>query len=61
VRHLRPNLADGLQRPANLVSKFLNLVAAAFILAIQSWTLARIGSVGFAGMLTLLILTVVIG
>ena len=61
MRHWRPNLADGLQRPANLISKFLNLVAAAFILAIQSWTLARIGLVGFAGMLTLLILTVVIG
>jgi hypothetical protein len=61
VRHWRPNLADGLQRPANLISKFLNLVTAAFILAIQSWTLARIGLVGFARTLTLLILTVAIG
>jgi hypothetical protein len=35
VRHWRPNLADGLQRPENLISKFLNLVVAAYILATQ--------------------------
>jgi hypothetical protein len=61
VRHWRPNLADGLQRPVNLISKFLNLVVAAYILATQFWTLARTRLVGFAGMLTLLISTVAIG
>jgi len=61
VRHWRPNLADGLQRPANLISKFLNLVVAAYILATPFWTLARIRLVGFAGMLTLMISTVAIG
>jgi hypothetical protein len=59
VRRWRPNLADGSQRLENLISKFLNLVAAAYILASQVWTLARIRLVGFAGMLTLLTSTVV--
>jgi hypothetical protein len=54
VRRWRPNLADGSQRVENLISKFLNLVVAAYILATQFWTLARIRLVGFAGMLTLL-------
>ena len=35
MRHWRPNLADGLQRLENLISKFLNLVVAAYILATQ--------------------------
>jgi hypothetical protein len=42
VRRWRPNLADGSQRLENLISKFLNLVVAAYILATQFWTLARI-------------------
>jgi BASS family bile acid:Na+ symporter len=61
VGHWRPNLADGLQRPANLISKFLNLVVAAFILATQFRTLTQIRLIGFAGMLTLLISTLAIG
>jgi hypothetical protein len=60
VRHLRANLADGLQRPANLIRKFRNLVVAVFVLATPFWTLARIRLVGFARMLTLLIPTVAI-
>jgi BASS family bile acid:Na+ symporter len=61
VRHWRPNLPDGLQRAANPISKFLNLVVAAFILATQFRTVTQIRLIGFAGMPTLLIPTLAIG
>jgi bile acid:Na+ symporter, BASS family len=61
VRQWRANWADALQRPANLVSKILNLVAVVFILAAHFRMLAHIRLNGFARMLTLLISTLAIG
>jgi bile acid:Na+ symporter, BASS family len=60
VRQWCANWADALQRPANLVSKILNLVAAVFILG-PLRMLGHIRLIGFAGMLTLLISTLAIG
>jgi hypothetical protein len=48
-------------RPDNLIRKFLNLVVAASILAIQFRTLAQIRLIGFAGLPTLLISALAIG
>jgi bile acid:Na+ symporter, BASS family len=55
VRQWRPSLADGLQKPANLLSKVLNLVAVGLILTVQSHLLTEIRPRGFVGMLALLI------
>jgi BASS family bile acid:Na+ symporter len=55
VRQWRPHLADRLEKPANLVSKVLNLAVVALILAAQFPLLAEIRPRGFAGMLALLI------
>jgi BASS family bile acid:Na+ symporter len=55
VRQRRPALADRLQKPANLVSKVLNLVAVGFILVTQFHLLTEIRPRGFVGMLALLI------
>jgi bile acid:Na+ symporter, BASS family len=61
MRQWRANWADALQRPANLASKILNLVAVVFILAAHFRMLAHIRLIGFAGMLALLISTLAIG
>jgi BASS family bile acid:Na+ symporter len=55
VRQRRPALADRLQKPANLVSKVLNLVMVGLILVAQFHLLAEIRPRGFVGMLVLLI------
>jgi BASS family bile acid:Na+ symporter len=55
VRQWRPPLAARLQRPANLVSKLLNLTAVGLILATQFESLSEIRLRGFVGMLALLI------
>jgi BASS family bile acid:Na+ symporter len=55
VRQWRPRLAQRLQQPAMLVSKILNLLVVALILATQYHLLAAIRPVGFVGMLVLLL------
>jgi bile acid:Na+ symporter, BASS family len=55
VRHWRPLLADWLHRPANLVSKVLNLIVVGLILVAQSHLLMEIRPRGYVGMLALLI------
>lgn len=55
VRQWRPTLADWLQKPANLASKLLNLVAVGLILVTQFQLLMEIRPRGFVGMLVLLI------
>jgi BASS family bile acid:Na+ symporter len=61
VRHRRPQLADRLLTPLELVSKVLNLSVAGLILGTQFRMLAEIPLAGFAGMLILLIASLVIG
>src|SRR5262249_52867791 len=55
VREWRPKLADRLQKPANLASKVLNLLAVALILIAQYQLLAEIPPRAFGGMTMLLI------
>src|SRR5262245_370134 len=55
VRQWRPNLAERLRHPANLVSKVLNLLAVGLILVGQFRLLAEIRPIGFVGMLALLV------
>jgi BASS family bile acid:Na+ symporter len=55
VRQWRPNLADRLQKPANLVSKVLNLIAVGFILVVQFNLLSEIRLRGIVGMTFLLV------
>src|SRR5438552_11523004 len=55
VRQWGPLLAERLQKPANLVSKVLNLVVVGLILATQFRLLTEIRPRGFVGMLALLI------
>jgi len=57
VRQWRPTLADRLQKPANLVSKVLNLVVVGLILVVQFHLLTEIRPRGFVGMLALLIVS----
>jgi BASS family bile acid:Na+ symporter len=61
LRQWRPALADRLQKPANLTSKVLNLVAVGCILATQFHLLAEIRPRGLVGMLALLIASWVAG
>jgi BASS family bile acid:Na+ symporter len=61
VKHLRPQLAERLLSPFELVSKVLNLSVVVLILATQFRMLAEIRLTGFAGMLILLIASLVIG
>jgi BASS family bile acid:Na+ symporter len=61
VRHIWPTLADRLQKPANLVSKVLNLAAVGLILVTQFHLLTEIPLRGFVGMLALLIASAVAG
>jgi BASS family bile acid:Na+ symporter len=55
VRQWCPALADRLQKPANLVSKVLNLVVVGSILVVQFHLLTEIRPRGFIGMLALLV------
>jgi BASS family bile acid:Na+ symporter len=55
VRQWRPLLAERLQKPANLLSKILNLTAVVCILVTQFHLLLEIRPRGFVGMLALLI------
>jgi BASS family bile acid:Na+ symporter len=61
LRHWRPQLAERLLSPFELVSKLLNLSAAGLILATQFQMLAQIRTRGFVGMLILLAGSLVIG
>ena len=61
VKHWRPQLADRLLRPFELVSKVLNLSVAALILASQFRMLTEIRLKGFVGMLLLLAASLAIG
>ncbi|MGA7487161.1 MAG: bile acid:sodium symporter [Xanthobacteraceae bacterium] len=61
VKHWRPQLADRLLRPFELISKVLNLSVAALILATQFPMLTEIRIKGFVGMLLLLVASLVIG
>lgn len=61
VRHWRPQFADRLLDPLELVSKILNLGVAGLILATQFSMLLDIQLRGFVGMLILLVASLVIG
>lgn len=61
MRHRRPQLADRLLAPLELVSKILNLGVAGLILATQFPMLVDIRVRGFVGMLILLVASLVIG
>jgi BASS family bile acid:Na+ symporter len=61
VRRWCPALADRLCKPANLMSKVLNLIAVGLILVNQFHLLAEIRPRGFVGMLALLIASWVAG
>jgi BASS family bile acid:Na+ symporter len=55
VRHGRPTLAERLRKPANGVSKLLNLAAVGLILFVQFQSLTEVRPRGFVGMLALLL------
>jgi BASS family bile acid:Na+ symporter len=61
VNHWRPNLAARLVGPCELVSKLLNAVVLVVILTVQFPMLMEIKLTAFAGMLTLLIASLIIG
>jgi BASS family bile acid:Na+ symporter len=61
VRHRHPALADRLRRPAQALSASLNLLTLAVILIVQFRVLAEIRLISYAGMLFLLIATIVAG
>jgi BASS family bile acid:Na+ symporter len=61
VRRWRPSLADRLQKPANLVSKVLNLIAVGFILVVQFNLLSEIRLRGILGMIILLVASLATG
>ncbi|HME57876.1 MAG TPA: bile acid:sodium symporter [Terracidiphilus sp.] len=55
VRHWLPRLANGLQRPANLLSAILNLATLGVILVVYFPLMAEIRLRGYVGMLALLV------
>jgi bile acid:Na+ symporter, BASS family len=61
VRYRRPQLADRLLAPLEIVSRVLNLGVAGLILGSQFRMLTEIRMAGFAGMLILLAASLVIG
>jgi BASS family bile acid:Na+ symporter len=61
VRQYRPLLADKLQKPANLLSMILNLLLLGIILVVQFDMLVGIPLRAFAGMLLLVLATLIIG
>jgi len=61
VKHRRPQFANRLLRPLEIVSNALNLSVAGLILGTQFRMLTDIPIAGFAGMLILLAASLVIG
>lgn len=61
VRERWPLLASRLQKPANLASKILNLLAVILILGAQSAALSKIHLLGLFGMLLLLVASLAAG
>jgi len=61
LRHQYPSLADKLRGPAGVLSASLNLLMLAVILFVQFRVLAEIRFIGYVGMLSLLIVTMVAG
>jgi len=61
VKHRRPQFANRLLRPLEIVSNALNLSVAGLILGTQFRVLTDIPIAGFAGMLILLVASLVIG
>ena len=61
IRHRHPALADRLRRPAGVLSVSLNLLMLAVILFVQFPVLAEIRLISYAGMLSLLIATMLAG
>ena len=61
LRHQYPSLADKLRGPAGVLSASLNLLTLAVILFVQFRVLAEIRFIGYVGMLSLLIVTMVAG
>lgn len=61
MKHRRPQLADRLLRPFDLIGKLLNLSVAGLILGTQFHMLTEIRIRGFVGMLILLAASLVIG
>ena len=61
LRHWRPGLADRLQNPANRLSTVLSLVTVGLILYAQFGLLAEIRLRGYAGMLALLVASLIAG
>ncbi len=55
VRHWLPRLANGLQRPANLLSAILNLATLGVVLVVYFPLMAEIRLRGYVGMLVLLV------
>ena len=55
VRHWLPRLANGVQRPANLLSAILNLATLGLVLVVYFPLLAEIRLRGYVGMLALLV------
>jgi BASS family bile acid:Na+ symporter len=61
LRHQYPSLADKLRGPAGVLSASLNLLTLAVILFVQFRVLTEIRLIGYVGMLSLLIVTMVAG
>lgn len=61
LRRWRPTLADRLQRPANLLSTVLNLTLLGLIVYVQFDMLVAVPMRGYAGMLALVLNSVVVG
>lgn len=61
LRERRPALATRLLKPANLLSKLLNLLTIGLILVTQSSTLTQIRAIGFEAMLFLLAASLLAG
>ena len=61
LRHQYPSLADKLRGPAGVLSASLNLLTLAVILFVQFRLLTEIRLIGYVGMLSLLIVTMVAG
>jgi len=61
LRHQYPTLADKLRGPAGVLSASLNLLTLTVILFVQFRVLTEIRLIGYVGMLSLLIVTMVAG
>jgi BASS family bile acid:Na+ symporter len=61
IRHCRPRMAEGLSKPAKLLSVLLNSVVFGVIVVVQFHLLESIKAFGYLGMLALVMATFVIG